>query len=183
MNLLIRFFANLLKNLIFKNPMEFEETSILNMRVLPNDLDLNIHMNNGRYLTLMDIGRTDLTVRIGLFKKMLQKKWQPVATSVNVTFLKPLGPFEKFELHTKLLAWDDMWFYLEQKFIKDEKIYCHAIVKAVFMKGRKRILPIEVVKEVKGEEIPSPEFPNYLRSIIAGEDELINEIKKINKKS
>ena len=30
------------------------------MRVWPNDLDTNAHMNNGRYLTLMDLGRFDL---------------------------------------------------------------------------------------------------------------------------
>ena len=33
------------------------------MRVLPNDLDLLWHMNNGRYLSLMDQGRVDLMVR------------------------------------------------------------------------------------------------------------------------
>ncbi len=33
------------------------ETSVLRFRVWPNDLDFNFHLNNGRYLTLMDIGR------------------------------------------------------------------------------------------------------------------------------
>mgnify|MGYP003290859366 CR=1 FL=1 len=28
-------------------------------RVLPNDCDVNLHMNNGRYWTIMDLGRAD----------------------------------------------------------------------------------------------------------------------------
>ena len=41
-------------------------TSCVELIVLPNDLDTNLHMNNGRYLTLMDLGRLDLFVRSGL---------------------------------------------------------------------------------------------------------------------
>ena len=29
--------------------------SVLSFRVMPGDLDVNLHMNNGRYLTLMDM--------------------------------------------------------------------------------------------------------------------------------
>lgn len=41
--------------------------------VLPNDLDLNFHMNNGRYLTVLDLGRIDFLLRIGLAKGFSQK--------------------------------------------------------------------------------------------------------------
>lgn len=33
-----------------------EGVSIVTFRVWPHDLDLSVHMNNGRYLTLMDLG-------------------------------------------------------------------------------------------------------------------------------
>lgn len=33
------------------------ETVALGMRVWPGDLDISLHMNNGRYLTIMDLGR------------------------------------------------------------------------------------------------------------------------------
>ena len=42
------------------------DVSVLGLRVLPNDLDLSLHMNNGRYLTVMDLGRLDLILRSGL---------------------------------------------------------------------------------------------------------------------
>ena len=34
------------------------EEDCLRMRVLPNDIDLNLHLNNARNLSWMDYGRT-----------------------------------------------------------------------------------------------------------------------------
>jgi hypothetical protein len=41
------------------------EESAVGFRVLPGDLDVNVHLNNGRYLALMDLGRFDLLIRAG----------------------------------------------------------------------------------------------------------------------
>ena len=41
------------------------DISVVHMRVLPNDLDLQLHMNNGRFLSIMDLGRVDLMIRTG----------------------------------------------------------------------------------------------------------------------
>ena len=38
------------------------DTARTPFRVVPTDLDLLRHMNNGKYLTLMDLGRMDLMV-------------------------------------------------------------------------------------------------------------------------
>ena len=73
MNLYIRLIIYLIKSL-FRNQMDVLETSHLRFHVWPNDLDFNMHMNNGRYLTVMDLGRFDLMIRTGLMKKALAKK-------------------------------------------------------------------------------------------------------------
>ena len=41
-------------------------------RVWPHDLDTSLHMNNGRYWTLMDLGRADLMIRSGLWPSILR---------------------------------------------------------------------------------------------------------------
>lgn len=38
--------------------------SRLPFRVLPNDLDSNLHMTNGRYWNIFDLGRLDLILRM-----------------------------------------------------------------------------------------------------------------------
>lgn len=183
MNLYIRFFYNILKNLFFLKPITTKDKSIIKMRVLPNDLDLNMHMNNGRYPTIMDIGRTEYTIRLGLHKVIMKEKLGAVAGGVNITFLKPLNLFASYELHTKVISWDNMWFYIEQQFVKNEVIMAHAIAKVTFMKGRKKVSPDYVLSKLNTdiEKLEKPDMPNYLQELIHGEKEMINIVRAHNR--
>ena len=53
------------------------------MRVWPTDLDVFMHVNNGVYLTLMDLGRTDMMLRSGMFGPIRQQGWYPVVVGAN----------------------------------------------------------------------------------------------------
>ena len=48
--------------------------SYLTLRVCPGDLDTSLHMNNGRYWTLMDLGRTDLMLRSGFWRAVVRNR-------------------------------------------------------------------------------------------------------------
>lgn len=80
-------------------------------RIYPNDLDINLHVNNGRYLTLCDLGRIDMFVRSGLSKVMLKKKWIPVVGSVTMKFIKPLHVFDRITITSQVTHWDEKYFY------------------------------------------------------------------------
>jgi len=41
-----------------RGKVQLFDISVLRLRVLPNDLDFNGHVNNGRYFTLADLGRS-----------------------------------------------------------------------------------------------------------------------------
>ena len=41
--------------------------SVLSFRCLPTDIDINMHLNNARYMMLADLGRIDIFFRCGLF--------------------------------------------------------------------------------------------------------------------
>jgi len=69
------------------------------MRVWPNDLDIFLHMNNGAYLTIMDLARTDMMVRSGLATRILQNRWYPVVAAETIRFKKPLKLFHDFCPH------------------------------------------------------------------------------------
>ena len=63
--------------------------SSLAFRVSPGDIDVNRHMNNGRYLTIMDLGRIDVLIRTGLWREMNRQKLQgsssPLSACVTAT--------------------------------------------------------------------------------------------------
>lgn len=140
----------------FRKPASgmFEETRI-RLRVLPNDLDTNLHMNNGRYLTIMDLGRLDLTVRSGLWRAMRDNKWYPVVGSARMTYRRPLDPFQAFELTTRVVGWDDKWVYMEQRFMVGDHMHARGVLKALFLKGKTKVTSAELAQAM-GYDDPSP---------------------------
>ena len=67
--------------------------SVLRFRVMPDDLDVNVHMNNGRYLALMDLGRFDVIVRAGLYRPRSHTRRWPLIGSAMIRFRRSLRPF------------------------------------------------------------------------------------------
>lgn len=88
--------------------------STLRFRVWPTDLDLSLHMNNGRYLTLMDLGRLDFLVRTGLWRPLLRHRWTPIASGIAIRFRREVLLFDKVHLETRLMTWSDVTVVMEQ---------------------------------------------------------------------
>ena len=94
----------------------------LTMRVLPNDLDLNMHMNNGRYLTICDLSRVDIFIRTGLAKTMYQKGWMPVVTGHTMQYKRSLTLFQKYRVTMEIQDWDDKEFHMTHTFYVGDKV-------------------------------------------------------------
>ena len=86
------------------------------LRVMPNDLDLLRHMNNGSYLTLMDIGRVDMLVRTGAQREISRRRWYPVVVGESIRFRRSLELWDRFVIVTRVVGWDERVFFLEQRF-------------------------------------------------------------------
>ncbi len=128
--------------------MEMEDVSELDFRVWPLDLDLNLHMTNSRYLALMDLGRTDLILRSGTWAAMRREKLGVVLAGAAMRFRRPLSPFARFTLATRLLGWDERWLYVEQVFSGPQGVSCTAVMRAAFVKGGKLMPPGPVLEAV-----------------------------------
>lgn len=138
-----------------------EESRVV-FRVMPNDCDINFHMNNGRYLSFMDLGRVHLMKQSGLLTAILREKWMPVLAAAEIKFVRSLAPLQRFELVTRLVSWDEKYFYLEQKFEANEKLCAHAFVKGVFLKAG-RVVPNQDVVAAIGYRDTAPAMPDELR--------------------
>jgi len=130
MNLYLRLFIILLM-CKWKKPLNALDTSIISLHVLLNDLDLNWHMNNGRFLTIMDLGRMDLLQRTGILKMAVRNKWMPIVGNAKIEFQRPLKLWQKYELHSRVGGWDDKWIYLEQTFYSNDKIIAIGQIKGL----------------------------------------------------
>jgi len=131
----------------FKSPLSIFDRLTTRHRVLPNDLDLLGHMNNGRYLTIADGCRVELLIRAGLWKKMKQVNIYPVLAGEMIQFRKSLEPFQAYQIDTQTIAWDEKYIYVEHRYHRLGQMYALAIVK-VRMIGQKhaRYSPIDIIK-------------------------------------
>ena len=83
-------------------------------RCWPQDIDIYMEMNNGRILTMFDLGRTGLAKRTGLITALLDNKWGMTMAGASVRYRKRIRPFVKFKMITRTVGWDDKFFYLDQ---------------------------------------------------------------------
>ena len=51
------------------------DTHECTLRIHPQDIDIFNELNNGRILTLFDLGRLPFGYRVGLMKAMKKRKW------------------------------------------------------------------------------------------------------------
>ena len=138
-----------------------DETS-LTFRVWPGDLDLLMHMNNGRYLTLMDLGRADGIIRSGVHALLKARDWYPVVAAETIRFRESLSPFSRFDLRTRLLGWDDQSFYLRQLFLLRGRVVAIGVVRVRFLKKTGGTLPASQVAEAILPGVASPPLPDYV---------------------
>ena len=118
------------------------------MRVWPNDLDTNAHMNNGRYLTLMDLGRFDLMTQCGLVSTVFKNKWFPVAGGVVVRFDRPLHAFEKITLNSHIIGWDEKWLYFRHDILTDTKRAARATARGLFRTRGRSVTTDEILDAI-----------------------------------
>lgn len=146
----------------FRSKVQFFDDVDTPFRVWPTDLDMNFHMNNGIYLSLMDFGRYDLLLRTGLFKKMQHVDWYPVVASQMIRYRKSLEPFQRFTLRTKLVGWDERFFYIQQKFMLKGEVAALAVVKGRFLSKKGQGVHPGKLAELAGESPVSPTVPAWM---------------------
>ncbi len=160
MNLFFRLIKVLLGTL-GRPPLELLGESVVRFRVWPNDLDVNLHMNNGRYLTLMDLGRLDLMVRVGILRHLIRQRWRPVAASATIRYRRSLKPFRRFQIRTRLLCWDEQWIFFEQRFESEGRLVALGLIRALLRGSTGNVSTAEILKAV-GQTVASPPMPASL---------------------
>lgn len=154
MNLYLRLIILLIKSR-WKARLDIMDKSILAFRVLPNDLDINMHMNNGRFNSIMDLGRVDILLRTGLLNILLKNKWTGIVASIHTQFHRPLKIFQTYELHSQIVYWDEKWTWIEHKMYSHGKLVASALVQTI-IRGKQGNIPNPELQSLLGINPISP---------------------------
>ncbi|MFQ5432082.1 MAG: acyl-CoA thioesterase [Nitrospinota bacterium] len=138
------------------------DAAALTFTVWPNNPDPFRHMNNGRYLTIMDLGRLDYLIKTGLVGRMHRLGWELALGAAEMRYMRPLLPFQRYELKTKVVCWDDKWFYKEQRFVRGGSTVAAGHVK-VLLRGKNGNVPTRDVLDAVGARKKSPEPPEQVK--------------------
>lgn len=128
------------------------------MCVWPNDCDANLHINNGRYLTLADLGRMDFFLRHQWWRRFAGRGWNVVATSVHVLYRRSLDLGQRYRLVTQLAGTNERFLLMEQRFQRNGATCCIAYV-SIGVIGSQGLVAIQEVLRVLGLEsatLPTP---------------------------
>ena len=160
----------------FTPPVDVSRVPLI---VFPNDLDLNFHVNNGRYLTLMDIGRIDMFIRSGLLRAARKNGWMPVLAAGKVRFRHEMRAFQRFTVETRVVYWSDTTVVMEHRCVIDHPKYGETAAAIALMRGgfydrkAKAFVPIARMLEAAG--LPYREPPaasEEVAAFLAAEDAL-----------
>jgi acyl-CoA thioesterase FadM len=139
------------------------DTARLRMRVWPVDLDLNLHVNNGRYLTMADLGRLDWFRRAGVLGVALQERARPLVGDAIAKFRRDLRLFQTFELQTRLLGWDERWGFIEHRFVRAGRVVGVVVIRGMFRNADGPLKPGQLLASLGAPE-QSPPLPDWMLS-------------------
>ncbi|WP_281826589.1 thioesterase family protein [Jannaschia rubra] len=135
---------------------------------LPWDLDGFGELNNGRTLTLYDLGRFTLGARVGLLAALRRRRWGLAVAGASIRYRRRVTLFQRIEMRTRVAGWDERFFYIVQSMWVDDTCTSQALLRTAVV-ARGRAVPTQEVAAELGWTGPAPEMPDWIAAWIEAE--------------
>jgi acyl-CoA thioesterase FadM len=134
-------------------------------RCWPQDIDQYIEMNNGRILTILDLGRLGLAQRAGLLGALSRNKWGLTMAGTSVRYRKRIRPFVKFRIVSKCVGWDEKFMYLDQSIWIGEECAVQALYRSAVTDAKGIVKPERLLAQM-GMTTTAPQLPAWVQQWI-----------------
>lgn len=133
---------------------------------MPWDIDLWRELNNGRTLTIYDLGRIPLARRVGLVALLRRHRWGLTIAGASVRYRRRITVFERIEMRSRLITWDARFAYIEQSMWKASgECANHVLYRAALTGDGGIIPPARVMAELRHPD-PAPRAPEWVHAWI-----------------
>ncbi|MFD2175559.1 acyl-CoA thioesterase [Rhodobacter lacus] len=139
-------------------------------RAWPWDIDPWKDLNNGRIVTLFDLGRIALAAQTGLTATLMKNRWGIVVAGNTTRYRKRITMFQRFEMRTRCLGWDQRFVYMEQSMWRKDACCNHILIRGAITSKAGIVAPQQVV-EAMGHRGESPALPAWVQAWIAADHE------------
>lgn len=134
-------------------------------RAWPWDIDPWRDLNNGRVLTLFDLGRIALAQRTGLNASLMRNRWGIVVAGNTTRYRKRITMMQRFEMRSRCIGWDKRFVYLEQSMWRGEECCNHILIRGAITSKAGIVPPEQVIADL-GHEGESPALPGWVQGWI-----------------
>jgi acyl-CoA thioesterase FadM len=134
----------------------------------PWDLDPWRELNNGRTLTLYDLGRLPLGQRTGLQKTLMARGWGMTAAGNTTRYRRRVRMFDRVTMVSRALGWDQRFIYMEQSMWRNGDCTSHMLLRSAVTSKQGIVPPAEVLAAM-GQPTTSPPLPDWVQGWIAAE--------------
>lgn len=154
----------------FRNapPLRILEPHVGTHRIWPVDLDPWRELNNGRTLTLFDLGRVLMSRRMGFARVAKANGWGITVAGNSVRYRKRVTLFQRLTQVSRVVGWDKRFVYTEQSFWRDGDCTAHMLVRTAFT-SKAGIVPPKTVFAALNQLQDSPPLPEWIQGWIAAE--------------
>lgn len=137
---------------------------------LPWDIDPWMELNNGRTLTLYDLGRIPMARRMGLDRIMKANGWGLAVAGNTTRYRKRVKMFDRLQMHSRVLGWDQRFIYMEQSMWKGGECTSHILIRSALIgAGRAGIVDPSALAKACGLPEASPALPDWVTAWIAAD--------------
>lgn len=143
-------------------PLGLLETHVSHHVCWPWDLDPWMELNNGRTLTLYDMGRLPLAMRVGLIGALRENRWGLTMAGASVRYRRRIRAFERIEMRSRAVGWDARFLYLEQSMWKRSGECANHILYRSAVTSAGGLVPPAEVATALGYPGPTPPLPDWV---------------------
>lgn len=149
-------------------PLSPFDAHVSTHRVWPWDLDPWWELNNGRTLTLYDLGRIPMAIRLGIVETMRRNGWGFTVAGNSVRYRRRIRLFQRFTQISRTIGWDDRFLYMEQSMWHGGECLNHMLLRVAIVGGsaRKGMVEPRAFMAALGHDAPSPDLPGWVRAWI-----------------
>ena len=148
----------------------FLDTHVDSLRCWPWDLDPWAELNNGRTLTLFDLGRVPLARRNGLAAVLRANGWRMTVAGASIRYRRRVTLMARLTQKARVLGWDARFFYLEQSMWQGNDCTSHVLIRSAAL-GPGGMLPPATVVAALGLPPESPPLPAWVQAWAGAEAE------------
>ena len=135
----------------------------------PWDLDPWNELNNGRTLTLYDLGRLPLARRTGVDRVLRANRWGLTVAGNTTRYRRRVQMFDRLEMVSRCIGWDVRFVYMDQSMWKGAECTSQMIIRSAIV-GKSGIVPPKDLLAALGQTTESPPLPDWVQAWIVAEN-------------